>query len=291
MSKRVHVSAALASVLMTASVALGVNAAHASGSSQDEASVSHQQASRATSRGATLRASAREVQEGDRLALTAVIKSPGRAGKVTLHKWQVPPYNGEPTWEPVKTLAVRGKRTLRFAVVATGLNIERYRAVVSYRGAKPVRSKPVGVIVWRWIPLSRYTPYYEAEPYAAGFGTTQINGHSYNGWGPRTYSHTGTWESRFTAGRHCKTFRGVLGVADISHDESSGLIRFTADDAVVYESPALTPGMDLLVSVALAKPYRFGIQAFDTTPGGTAGRDAVEAWPVIGDPALLCTGV
>lgn len=292
MSKATGVRGLLVSVLIAGSVAVGVGAAEALRSTTSEVgTVTGPEAARSFTRGAIVRASAREVEEGDRLKLTAVIKSPARAGKVTLQKWHVPLYYDEPTWEPVRTLGVRGKRKVRFGVVATGLNTERYRAVVSYTNAKPAKSKPVAVTVWRWIPLSEYTPYYEAEPYAAGFGTTHINGQTYSGWGPRAHSHTGTWESRFTSGRHCKAFRSVLGVADISHDGSSGLIRFTGDDAVVYESPTLTPGMNVAINVALLEPYRFGIQVFDTTPGGTTGRDAVEAWPVIGDPALLCTGV
>jgi hypothetical protein len=76
-----------------------------------------------------------------------------------------------------------------------------------------------------------------------------------------------------------------LGIADISEDGSSGSIAFTADDVSVYESPVLTPGMDVPVNVRLSAPYRFGVQAANTSPEG------VKAWPVIGDPALLCTGV
>jgi hypothetical protein len=49
--------------------------------------------------------------------------------------------------------------------------------------------------------------------------------------------------------------------------------------------------MSVPVTVELAEPYRFGIQLFDTTPGGTTGRDDVESWPVLGEPAFLCTGV
>jgi hypothetical protein len=209
-----------------------------------------------------------------------------------LQKWKPSLYGWDAaTWERVKSRSVRGDRKVSFGAVAVNQNAERYRAVVTYKNAKPFTSKPVGVTVWRWIPLSEYDPYYEAEPYAAIFGTTTINGQAYKGWGAASYSHTGTWESRFTPGRHCTSFRRVLGLGDISADGSSGVINFTADDTVIYQSAPLTPGMGLPVTVPLAKPYRFGIQLFDTTPGGTTGRDAVESWPVIGDPALLCTGV
>lgn len=78
---------------------------------------------------------------------------------------------------------------------------------------------------------------------------------------------------------------GILGVDDQSDDGSSGAIAITADDVSIYESPALTPGMSVKIQVPLALPYRFGLRATDTSP------DGVDAYPVIGDPALLCTGI
>ncbi|GAB3785457.1 hypothetical protein GCM10027601_20960 [Nocardioides ungokensis] len=231
------------------------------------------------------------MEEGDRLILTATVKSPKLATFATLQKWEIPPY-GTASWQTVKTVKVNGRSKVPFKAVATDENSERYRVSVGYRSAtRPVTSGALTITVWRWIPLNEYRPYYEAEPYAAGFGTTTIAGQAYSGWGPFTYSHTGTWESRFTPGRHCKAFKAVLGIADISGDDSSGAITFTADDTQLYASPTLTPGMSVPVVVDLAKPYRFGIQLFDTTPGGTTGHDAVESWPVLGEPAFLCTGV
>jgi len=238
-----------------------------------------------------LSASKAQLVEGDRFTLTATIRSPKKAARATLQKFRISVF-GEPTWDAIKTVKAAHKRKVSFARVATGENSERYRVVVTYRKVKkPVVSKPVSVTVWRWIPLKEYRPYYEAEPYAAIFGTTTINGTAYSGWGAASYSHTGTWESRFTPGRHCKSFKAVLGVGDISADGSSATIAFTADDKPIYTSPTLTPGMSLPLTLSLAAPYRFGIQLTDTTPGGTTGRDAVESWPVLGEPAFLCTGV
>ena len=54
---------------------------------------------------------------------------------------------------------------------------------------------------------------------------------------------------------------------------------------VVYESPQLTPGMDLRIEQPLAAPYRLGLQWLDTSP------DGVDGWPGIAEPALLCTGI
>lgn len=248
-------------------------------------------ARKASARLVTLQAVS-EADEGDSLTLTARMKSARSAGRIALEKYRPPFYDGDPgDWEPVDERRVRGRSQIAFDVVAVDLNEEKYRAVVSYGEGRIVTSKAVTVTVWRWIPLAEYDPYYEAEPYAAGPGTTQINGQSYSGWGPRTYSHTGSWESRFTPGRNCKAFRTVLGLADISSDGSSGLIRFLADDSTVYESPVLTPGRQLEATVPLDLPYRFGLQILDTSEGGTTGRDDVESWPVLGEPAFNCTGV
>ncbi|GAA4748462.1 hypothetical protein GCM10023350_36740 [Nocardioides endophyticus] len=107
----------------------------------------------------------------------------------------------------------------------TSNNNERYQVTVaSKKTKKVVASEVVRVTIWRWIPLSEYRPYYEAEPGAAIFGTTTINGRAYNGWGAASYSHTGTWESRFTPGRRCMSFKATLGVGDISDDGSSGTV-------------------------------------------------------------------
>ncbi|NYD40057.1 hypothetical protein [Nocardioides panaciterrulae] len=236
-----------------------------------------------------LTSSAKAVKEGDRLTLTVTVKSPRTATSATFQKWYVPVY-GTASWQTVKTVKVNGRRKVRFKRVATDENTERYRVFVTYRHvARPVVSNAVSVTIWRWIPLSDYHPYYTTG--GTTFGTTTINGVAYTGWGVDIYSHTGSWESRFTPGRHCRSFKAVLGVADISADGSSGAITFTADDTQVYASPTLTPGMSVPVTVDLAKPYRFGIQLLDTTPGATTERDAVESWPVLGEPTFLCTGV
>ena len=59
----------------------------------------------------------------------------------------------------------------------------------------------------------------------------------------------------------------------------------------VYTSPAHHTGLSVPATLTLAEPYRIGIQLDDTTPGGTTGRDDAEAWPVLGEPTLLCTNV
>ncbi len=232
--------------------------------------------------GVILKASVPQAEEGDRVTLSARIKSPATARRVTLLRLNVPTY-GSPSWDPVKSVRARDRAKVSFAIVAAGPNTDRYRVSVTYAGKRAaVASKPISVTVWRWIPLRDYGPYYSAGH--PDFGQVSLNGRRYDGWGAR-YVHVGSWEARFTPGRHCKAFRGVLGLSDTSDDGSSGTIGFTADDGPVYSSPPLTPGTELPVEVALATPYRFGIQLADTSP------DKVESWPVIGDPAFLCTGV
>ncbi|WP_182525849.1 hypothetical protein [Nocardioides dongkuii] len=289
MNRRIR-AAALALIL----VPTGTAAAAATNATQPDDSSATSAIERAgIKRGAALTSAARQVDEGSRYTLTATIKSPRRARKVTLQKFNPPNYSfQEPAWDTVRAAKVKARRKVKFTAVAVEHNSEKYRVTVTYKKARPVTSKPATVFVWRWIPLKEYTPYYVSEPYGTAFGTTTINGHAYAGWGAAYYSHTGTWESRFTSGRHCNAFRGVLGVDDGSADGSSGTVEFTADDATVYSSPTLTPGMDLPVTVPLpTKPYRFGIRLSDTTPGGTTGRDDIEAFPGIGEPVLRCTGV
>jgi hypothetical protein len=248
-------------------------------------------------RGATTTASVREAVEGDRYTITTRLRSPKSAAKVILQKFDPPEYSfQEPAWVDVKTLRMRGRAKIKTVVVATDHNTERYRTIVRYKTAKPVTTRPVTtrpvtVRIWRWIPLSDYTPYYETGGTTAT-GTFGINGRVYTGFGPYLYSHVGSWEARFTPGRHCKALKGTVGLDDDSDDGSSGTIAVTGDDEPIYQSPTLTPGMDLAVTIPLAKPYRLGIQLSDTSPGGgTEGLDETESYPAIGDPALLCTGV
>lgn len=224
-----------------------------------------------------------EVVEGDRFTVSARITTPRQAKRVTLQRWTVPLYYGEPHWEAVKSVKVRDRKRITFRRVATALNQERLRAVVSYSAGKPVRSKPVAVKVWRWIPLSEFQPYYETSGLI--FGEATMNGRRFKGYGAAYYSRVGAWEGRFTPGRNCKGFRGVLGVADISADGSSALVKITADDELVYESPALTPGMDVPMEIGLPLAYRVGFQLVNTSP------EDVYSWPMIGDPTMLCTGV
>lgn len=269
----------LTALAVVAPLLAGGGAARASEQRVDAA-----QLSRGITMGTSVRPSTGQVEEGRRYRLTATIKSPARASRIRLLKWTPPWYVGDTgEWEPVRGARVRGRRLVTFTVVATGLNTERHRVSVAYRNGRTVQSKPVSVKVWRWIPLSDYDPYYETS--GTSFGEAMINGHRYKAWGASAYSNAGAWEARFTPGRHCKAFRGVLGVADMSADGSSAEITFLADDQVVFGSAALVPGMAVRVQKAIALPYRFAIQLTDTSPEGA------QSWPVIGDPAFLCTGV
>ena len=112
-----------------------------------------------------------------------------------------------------------------------------------------------------------------------------ISGTQYNGWSTYGRSYP-SWEGRFTLGRHCRAFRGVMGVTDTSADGSSVTIALVADDTnTVYQSPSLTPGMSHPFQVDLPSPYRLSIQAKNTSPEG------VRVSPAIGTPEVLCTGL
>lgn len=232
--------------------------------------------------GVRLTASTSEAVEGDVLSLRATVKKPKQARRITLQRWEVPLYFGNPSWKDVRTVKVR-KRTTTLHDVATSLNTARYRVVVTRKQGKPLKSVPVNVAVWRWIPLRNISSYSSTS--GAVFSEANVNGSRYKTWGAAWYSSAEFWAAGFTPGRNCKAFAGVLGVDDQSDDGSSGTIAITADDVSIYASPALTPGMSMKIQVPLALPYRFGLRATDTSP------DGVEAFPVIGDPTLLCTGI
>lgn len=268
--------ARIAVAIVSIGVVLGVGAPAGASSSEGHAE------SFRVARAVTLTAGVVEVIEGDVVALRATVKKPKQAKRVILQRWDVPLYFGNPSWENVRSVKVR-KRTTTFHDVATSLNTARYRVVVTRKHGKPLKSAPVNITVWRWIPLQKFATYSSTS--GATFGQANINGVRYKTWGAATYSNAGSWTSGFTPGRNCKAFAGVLGVDDQSDDGSSGTIALLADDVSIYQSPALTPGMSLKIQVPLALPYRFGLRATDTSP------DPVDAYPVVGDPALLCTGI
>jgi hypothetical protein len=129
--------------------------------------------------GAVLKASVQQAEEGDRVTLAARIKSPAKAARVTLLERQVSTW-GEVSWEPAKSVRVRGRGKVTFGIVATGPNNDLYRASVRYVGKRAaVVSKPVAVTVWRWIPLGDYDPYYSTS--GVGDGQVDINVRRYTG--------------------------------------------------------------------------------------------------------------
>lgn len=291
------INRALVGVATAAAVVMSGVAHGADGSSGDQTGRRSSESSAAVEaapaprvkRGITSTASVRQTEEGRRYTVTAALKSPGRARSVTLQKFDPPDYSfEEPEWNVVRTVPVRGRARIRAVVVATDMNVERYRYVVRYADSRPLTSKPVTVRIWRWIPLSDYDPYYETT--GTTFGIFEINGRNYRGFGPWLHSRVGSWEARFTPGRHCIAFKGVLGLDDDSGDGSSGTVALTADDEPVYLSPSLTPGMSQNIEVPLPKPYRIGVQLTDTTTDVADGDD-IESYPSIGDPLLKCTGL
>ena len=226
----------------------------------------------------------KNVNEGTRIAVAVKVASPWKATKVRLQERQQDVF-GNYSWVTIRSRAVNGTARHTFKVVATAKNVEKYRSQVSYRTGGPATSKVAAVTVWRWIPVLNYRAYYETNGVlASALSSFNINGNQYLGW--RTYGSYPSWESRYTPGRHCKAFSGVLGVTDDSADGSTATISFGTDaDGTIYTSPSLGPGMQTKVTIPLNLPYRFIITARNTS----ASEAAVN--PAIGDPELLCTGV
>lgn len=229
-----------------------------------------------------VRASADEVTEGDRLTLRVRVPRARLAKKVVLQTRTTNVF-GDAEWEDAGRRPARSRVTFVDTVTAT--NTAVYRVAVTYRGrVKPVMSRATSVEVWRWVPLQEFAPYFQTSQ--ATYGETEINGVRYEVWGG-LYSHTTrSWEARVTPGRHCTRFRATLGLADTSDDGSTGTIAFTTDEnAVVYQSPVLTPGTTAPVELVLASPYRFGMQAANTSA------EKVKAFPMVGNGAFYCTGI
>jgi len=266
MSRRASAVIAAAALLITGFTA---GAAHAASS---------------TSAATWITRAPKSVTEGARIAVRVKIAAPQQATRVRLQELQQNIY-GEASWVTVRSQRAQASARHVFKVVATAKNVEKYRSQVSYHDGGTATSRVRRVTVWRWISLTGYRAYYKTngvDDY--GYASFSMNGNQYLGW--YTFGTYPSWEARYTPGRHCKAFRGVLGVTDSSADGSSAIIRFgTEAQGNVYTSPTLKPGMQTKVNIPLSQPYRFIVHADNTSAEGTA------TYPAIGDPAFLCTGL
>jgi hypothetical protein len=230
---------------------------------------------------AVVKASSKEVTEGDRITLRVHVPQAGNAKRVALQER----VEGFSTYSWTDVASKRAKTRVKFRATVTARNEAVYRVAITYRNRlKPVESKPVKLAVWRWIQLREFTPYFQTS--LAGYGEADMNGDRYAVWGGYAGTSVRAWEARVTPGRNCTRFRAVLGLADTSDDESSGVIAFTTDESsTIYRSPALTPGMTLPVEVEISRPYRFGIAAANTSA------EKVRSYPMVGDGSFYCTGI
>ncbi|GAA1139606.1 hypothetical protein [Nocardioides aquiterrae] len=219
--------------------------------------------------------------EGDRFTVKVRIGAARKAERLSLLKLTENIY-GQAEWTPVKSMKVQGRSAVKVPAVADTLDSNRFRAQVRYVDGRTVTSRPVTVTIWHWYPLGGFRSYYETPGVADYSGASfAMNGDTWVGW--YTYGTATMWEARYTPGRNCKAFRGTAGVRDESSDGSSGTITLVADETdVVWESPELTPGMVAPFEVELAAPYRFAIQAHDTSV------EPAYAAPAIGASEFLC---
>lgn len=233
-------------------------------------------------RKATVKSSAVEVTEGDRIALRVRVPQAKNARRVVLQERRIDVF-GQAQWTDIDSKRARGQ--LKYRLTVTAQNEATYRVAITYRGrAKPVLSRPTKLTVWRWIELREFAPYFQTS--LAGYGEADMNGSRYAAWGGYAGTSIRSWEARVTPGRNCTRFRAILGLADTSDDDSSGVVSFAVDEATtVYQSPPLTPGMTVPVTLELARPYRFGMAAANTSA------DKVRAYPMVGNGAFYCTGI
>ena len=222
--------------------------------------------------------------EGDQLSFRLKVRGVDRAKRVFLQERSTSLY-GDPEWVTVRGRKVAGSSRHDFTATADGIDTESYRAVVTYQNGRVEASKPVTVKVWRWVPLVTFSSYYETYGISSNpYSQFDMNGKRYVGW--YSYGSYAFWEARYTPGRNCRAFRAELGVRDESQDGSSGSISLLTEDGVpLFTSEALTPGMVQPIEIAMDRPYRFWVQATDTSP------DELWALPAMGDPAFLCRGL
>jgi hypothetical protein len=136
---------------------------------------------------------------------------------------------GNKEWTALKSVRAKGQAKQVFKVFAEETSTGRFRAQVTYRDAKPERSKPVRITVWRWTYLCAFDSYYATSGvWNELTDSFAMNGTQYNGW--HTYGDQPSWEQRFTLGRHCKAIRGDFGVTDdrrTARRQSSPWLRTT----------------------------------------------------------------
>ena len=235
-------------------------------------------------RGVTVAQRPKQAIEGQRVGITVKVASP-RQAKIVRIETRGEDIFGNPEWSTLKRAMVRGRSKVRLPVVVTGLNTQVFRAVAVYKDRKAAASKPFTVTVWRWIDLHDFDDYYSTTgAYASEYSTFPMNGHRYLGW--QTYGDYGAWETRYTLGRHCRRMQGVFGVHDASADGSAAEISILTDDEPLFESTTLSPGSVQVVSKAMPLAYRISILAHTTSEDPSN-----LAYPAIGTPQFLCTGL
>ncbi len=199
----------------------------------------------------------------------------------------LPEYLGDstPVWTAVRSRRVTNGGSLILKMVADDSVTQRIRAVITYTSGDRSTSRPANVKIWHWINLYDFDAYYSAGAiWDSQFISFAMNGDTWLGW--QTYSSSSMWESRYTLGRHCKAFRGTLGLKDDSSDGTTATVTLLTDETTeVYTSPTLVPGAVEQVEFDLARPYRFSIQGRDTTPDSEATH---VVHPAIGTPQFLC---
>lgn len=234
------------------------------------------------------------VVEGTNYKLIAKIAKPRSASRVTLESHSVSQYGLEnDAWQKVSSTKVRGRSKITFELKAGTDREDYYRVAVSYVGIKGVKaavSKPARVDLMHWFD-GLGGAYYEA-----GEGTDvvgfQMAGRAWRGW--HMYGGTSA-TSDYTLIADCTEFKATVGLTDDSDDNGTGTLTLSVinpHDAVttIYTSPTLIPGVTADITLKLAKPYRFGVDALNTSTPVTNGTTTTTpiADPAVGNPRFLC---
>lgn len=220
-----------------------------------------------------------QVDEGQTVTVTTRIRAPRLAKRVRLERWVPRPLGGG-SWQQAASTRVKGRATVRFRVVASTHNHERFRSRVSYRKAPARTSRPASVVVWRWVPLVHFAPV--GATGHPSFGPVDVAGVRSDGWGA-TFT-AGSVSAAFGLAGRCSTVRGGFGIDDESAAGASGYATARLDGRQTWTSPVVGTGQLVPFGLDVTGVQSLAFALTSSTP-------TVDTHPVLQDTTLRCTGL
>jgi hypothetical protein len=187
-------------------------------------------------------------------------------------------YAGQKTWKTVDHARLSKASKFKFKDKVTSVRERKYRVVKQagpHRGAG--HSKALKVTVFGWRTLDSLKPVRASGFFEAG--AVPINGVSY----PNSLRAFDTANPPpnyidYNLNRDCKTFRGTVGLADISSSTGTATVSIVTDGTPKYSGS---------FALAQSAPVAFDIaNAFRLTVNATLANGGLAA---VGTPEVLCS--